>query len=159
MGGLELDISSSFTQLGLSVSSNLSLKTYIHSIAKHASQKLGFLSRARGFFSPSQLPTIYKPQICPSLEYCSHFWGGAPRSPLHLLDKVQSKATRLIHNPYLPKSLHSLLSSSGCRSVYFLSSFSWKVLTGNQEYYSLSPEACSIHQKLYSITPFPIHTN
>ena len=53
MSGHELDISSSFTQLGLLVSSNLSCKTHIHSIAKHAFQKLGVLSRARGFFSPS----------------------------------------------------------------------------------------------------------
>ena len=108
MSGHELGISSSFTQLGLSVSSNLSWKTHIHSIAKHASQKLGFLSRARGFFSPSQLLTIYKSQIPPSLEYCSHVWGGAPRTSLHLLDKVQSKAIRLIDNPSLTKSLKSL---------------------------------------------------
>ena len=108
MSGHELDISSSFTHLGLSVSSNLSWKTNIHSIAKHASQKLGFLFRARGFFSPSQLLTIYKSQIRPYLEYCSHVWGGAPRSSLHLLDKVQSKAIRLINNPNLTKSLQSL---------------------------------------------------
>ena len=55
MNGRKLDISSSFTQLGLSVSSNLTWKPHINSIAKHASQKLGFLSRARGYFSPSQL--------------------------------------------------------------------------------------------------------
>ena len=48
LSGHELDIYSSSTQLGLSVSSNLSRKTHIHSIAKHASQKRGFLSRARG---------------------------------------------------------------------------------------------------------------
>ena len=108
MSGHELDISSSFTQLGLSVSSNLSWKTHIHSTAKHASQKLGFLSRARGLFSPSQLLTIYNSQIRPSQEYCSHVWGGAPRSSLRLLDKVQSKDIRLINNPCLTKSLQSL---------------------------------------------------
>ena len=90
------------------MSSNLSWKTHIHSTATHASQKLGFLSRARGFFSPSQLLTIYKCQIRPSLEYCSHIWGGAPRSSLHLLDKAQSKAVRLINNPSLTRSLQSL---------------------------------------------------
>ena len=74
MNGHKLDISSSFTQLGLSVSSNLTWKPHINSIAKHAYQKLGFLSRAHGYFSPSQLLTIYKSQIRPSLEYCSHVW-------------------------------------------------------------------------------------
>ena len=71
MNGHKLDISSSFTQLGLSASSNLTWKPHIISIAKYASQKLGFPSRARSYFSPSQLLTIYKSQIRPSLEYCS----------------------------------------------------------------------------------------
>ena len=69
---------------------------------------LGFLSRARGYFSPSQLLTIYTSQIRPSLEYCSHVWGGAPKSSLHLLDRVQSKAIHLINNQNLTNSLQSL---------------------------------------------------
>ena len=108
MNGDELDASASFTQLGLSLSSNLTWKTHIHSLAKHASQKLGFLARARGFFSSSNLLSIYKSQIRPSLEYCSHVWGGAPKSTLCLLDKVQSKAIRLINNPNLTNSLQPL---------------------------------------------------
>ena len=108
MNGQKLDISSSFTRLGLSVSSNLTWKPHINSIAKHASQKLGILSRAHGYFSPSQLLTIYKSQIRPSLEYCSHVWGGAPKSSLNLLDRVQSQAIRLINNPNLTNSLQSL---------------------------------------------------
>ena len=89
----ELDVSSPFSQLGLSVSSTLTGKPYIHSIAKHASQKLGFLFRARGFFSPSQLLTIYKSKIRPSLEYCSHVWGGAFKSTLQPFEKVQSNSS------------------------------------------------------------------
>ena len=58
MNGHRLDISSSSTQLGISISSTLTWKPHIHSIAKHASQELSFLSRARGYFSPSQLLTI-----------------------------------------------------------------------------------------------------
>ena len=108
MNSDKLDTSASFTQLGLSLSFNLTWKTHIHSLAKHASQKLGFLARARGFFSPSHLLSIYTSQIRPSLEYCSHVWGGALKSTLCLLDKVQSKAIRLINNPNLTKSLQPL---------------------------------------------------
>ena len=117
---------------------NLSWKSHVHSIAKHASQKLGFLSRARGLFCPSQLLTIYKFQVRPSLEYCSHVWGGAPRSSLHLLDKVQSKAIRLINNPSLTKSLQSL---SHHRLVADLSIF-YRYFYGNcsQEIKSIIPD-------------------
>ena len=108
MNGDKLDTSTSFTQFGLSLSSNLTWKTHVHSLAKHASQKLGFLARVRGFFSSSHLLSIYKFQIRPSLEYCSHVWSGAPNSTLCLLDKVQSKAIRPINNPNLTKSLQPL---------------------------------------------------
>ena len=63
MNSRELDISSTFTQLGISILSNLTWKPHTHSIAQHASQKLGFLSRACGYFSPSQLLTIYNPRF------------------------------------------------------------------------------------------------
>ena len=108
MNDTEPDTSTSFTQLGLSLSSSPTWETDIHLLAKHASQKLGFLARARGFFSSSHLPTKYKSQIRPSLEYCSHVWDGAPKSTLCILDKVQSKAIRLTNNPNLTKSLQSL---------------------------------------------------
>ena len=108
MNGDELQTSASFTQLGLSLSSNLTGKAHIHSLAKHASQKLGFLARARGVFSTSHFLSINKSQIRPSLEYCSHVWGGAPKSTLCLLYKVQSKAIRLINNPNLLKFLQPL---------------------------------------------------
>ena len=49
-----------------------------------------------------------KSQIQPSLECCSHIRGGAPKSSLHLLDKIQSKAIHLINNPNIIKSLQSL---------------------------------------------------
>ena len=78
MNGDELETSISYTQLGLSPLSNLTWKTHTHSLAKHTSQKLGFLTRAHGFFSSSHPLTIYKFQIRPSLVYYSHAWGGAP---------------------------------------------------------------------------------
>ena len=56
----------------------------------------------------SHLLSIYKSQIRPFLEYCSHVWGGASKSTLCLLDKVQPKAIRLINNPNLTKSLQPL---------------------------------------------------
>ena len=121
MNGDELDTSASFTQLSLSLSSNLTWKTHIHALAKHASEKLGFLARAPGFFSSSHLLSIYNSRIRPSLECCSHVWGGAPKSTLCFLDKVQSKAIRIINNPNLTKSLQPLSHRRlvGDLSIYY----------------------------------------
>ena len=63
---------------------------------------------------------LYKSQTRPSLKCCSYVWGGAPKSTLCLLDKIQSKAIRLINNPNLTKSLQPL---SNRRLVGYLSTF------------------------------------
>ena len=52
----ELDTSASFTQLGPSLSSNLTWKTHIHSLAKHASQSSASSPEPAGF---SHLLTFY----------------------------------------------------------------------------------------------------
>ena len=53
--------------------------------------KVFFLSRGLWFFSSSPILTIYKSQIRPSLEYCSHICGGAQTSTICFLNKVQLK--------------------------------------------------------------------
>ena len=95
-----------FHLLGLTISSNLSWKPHIQQIAKSASAKLGILFRCRPFFTSEQLLRIYKGLIRPCLEYCSHVWGGS--SSTYLLDRVESKAFRLINAPLLTSQLPSL---------------------------------------------------
>ena len=47
-------------------------------------------------------------QISASASSCFHIWGGAPKSSLHLFDKVQSKAIHLTNNPNLTNYLQFL---------------------------------------------------
>nr|CAH7744810.1 unnamed protein product [Callosobruchus chinensis] len=79
---------------------------HVSSIATAAGKKLGFLFRARKYFSPSNLLTLYKAQIRPSLEYCSHIWGAAAPTTLSILDAVQRRAIRLIGDPASTCHLH-----------------------------------------------------
>nr|CAH7768718.1 unnamed protein product [Callosobruchus chinensis] len=60
------------------------------------------------YFSPSNLLTLYKAQIRPSLEYCSHIWGAAAPTTLSILDAVQRRAIRLIGDPALTCHLQLL---------------------------------------------------
>nr|CAH7737429.1 unnamed protein product [Callosobruchus chinensis] len=78
-----------------------SIGTYEHvsSIATVAGKKLEYLFKARKYFSPSNLLTLFKAQIRPSLEYRSHIWGGAAPTALSILDAVQRRAIRLIGKP------------------------------------------------------------
>nr|CAH7758775.1 unnamed protein product [Callosobruchus chinensis] len=51
---------------------------------------------------------LYKAQIRPSLEYCSHIWGAAAPTTLSILDAVQRRAIRLIVDPALTCHLQPL---------------------------------------------------
>nr|CAH7756401.1 unnamed protein product [Callosobruchus chinensis] len=81
---------------------------HVSSIATAAGKKLGYLFRARKYFSQSNLLTLYKAQIRPSLEYCSHIWEAAAPPTLSILDAVQRRAIRLIGDPALTCHLQPL---------------------------------------------------
>nr|CAH7740839.1 unnamed protein product [Callosobruchus chinensis] len=81
---------------------------HVSSITIAARKKLGYLFRARKYFSPSKLLTLYKVQIRPSVEYCSHIWGAAALTTLSILDAVQRRTIRLIGDPALTYHLQPL---------------------------------------------------
>ena len=90
MDGSVLEEKSSFEMLaGLTFSSKLDWGSYIISIAKTASKKIGPLIRSMKFLSPEVALYLYKSTICPCMEYCCHVWVSVLSSYLELLDKLQ----------------------------------------------------------------------
>ena len=96
----------SINSLGLQISSSLSWRDHIVQIAKSASKKLGVFFRCKHYSNAAQLFKLYTGFIRPCLEYCSHIWGSSPHTSL--LDRVESKAIRLIGNPSLTLTLDPL---------------------------------------------------
>ena len=68
MGGSILEEKSSFKMLGLTFSSKLEWGSYIISIAKTASKKIGALIRSMKFLSPEVALYLYKSTIHPCME-------------------------------------------------------------------------------------------
>ena len=64
--------------LGLTFSSKLDWGSYIISVAKTASKKIGALIGSIKFLSPEVALYFYKSTICTFTEYCCHVWAGAP---------------------------------------------------------------------------------
>ena len=89
--GSVLEEKSSFKMLGLTFSSKLDWGSYIVSITKTASKKIGALIRTVQFLSPEVALYLYKSTIRP---YCCHVWAGAPSCYLELLDKLQKRICR-----------------------------------------------------------------
>ena len=93
--------------LGLTVSSKLDWSSYIVSIAKTASKKMGALIRSMKFLSAEVALYLNKPTIRACMEYCSHVWAGAPSCYLELLEKLQKRICRTV-GPSLVASLEPL---------------------------------------------------
>ena len=66
---------------------------------------MGVLFQCKQYFNSAQLFKLYTGFIRPCLEYRSHIWGSSYTS---LLDKVESKAIRLIGDPFLTSTLDPL---------------------------------------------------
>ena len=102
MDGSVLAEKTPFKMLGLTFSSKLDWGSYIVSIAKTASKKIGALIRSMKFLSPEVAQYLYKSTIRPCMEYCCHFWADAPSCYLELLDKLQKRYVGLLVLHLLP---------------------------------------------------------
>ena len=107
MDGSNLEEKIFFKMQGLTFSSKLDWGSYIVSIAKAASKKIGALICSMKFLSPEIALYLYKSTIRPCMEYCCHVWAGAPSCCLQLLDKLQKRISRTA-GPSLAVSLEPL---------------------------------------------------
>ena len=96
MDGSVLEEKSSFNMLGLTFSSKLDWGSYIISIAKAASQKIGALIRSMKFLSPEVALYLYKSTLRSCMRYCCHVMAGTPSCHLELLDKLQKRICRIV---------------------------------------------------------------
>ena len=95
MDGSFLEEKSSFKMLGF-FSSKWDWGSYITSIAKTASKKIGALIRFSKFLSLDVALYLYKSTIRPCLEYCCFAWASAPNCYLDVLNWVPKQVRRTI---------------------------------------------------------------
>ena len=107
MDGSVPEEKSSLKMLGLTFSFKLDWGSYITSIAKTASKKIGALIHSMKFLSPEVALYLYKSTIHSCMEYCCHVWAGTPSCYLDLLDKLQKQICRIV-GPSIAASLEPL---------------------------------------------------
>ena len=91
----------------MAFSSKLDWGSYIISIAKTASKKIGALTRSTKFLFPEVALYLYESIIHPCMECCCHVWAGAPRCYLELSDNLQKCICRTV-GPSLSLSLEPM---------------------------------------------------
>ena len=87
--GSVLEEKSSFKMLQLTFTSKLDWGSYIISIAKTSSKKIGALICSMKFIFPEV--AVSKSTIFPCMEYCCHVWAGTPTWYWELLDKLEKR--------------------------------------------------------------------
>ena len=92
--GSVLEGKPSFEILGLTFSFKLDRGSYITSIAKSASKKIGSLIRSMKFLSREVALYLYKSTIRLCIKYHWHVWAGAPSCYLEFLYKLQKRICR-----------------------------------------------------------------
>ena len=107
MDGSVLEEKTSFKMLGLTFSSRLDWGSYIVSIAKTASKKIGALIRSMKCFSSEAALYLYKSTVRPCMKHCCHVWVRAPSCYLELLDKLEKRICRTV-GPSLAASFEPL---------------------------------------------------
>ena len=97
MNGVPLEEQDNLDRLlGLKFTTDLKWKEYIFSVAKDVSKMIGSLFRSRAYLTPEAILYLYKSQIRPKMEYCSHIWAGSPMNALSVLDRLQNRIKYLI---------------------------------------------------------------
>ena len=107
MNGSVLEEKPFFKMLGLTFTSKLDWGSYIISISKTGSRKIGTLIHYVNFLTPEVALYLYKSTILPCIEYCCHVWAGAPSCYLQLLEKLQKWIYRIV-GPSLVTSLEPM---------------------------------------------------
>ncbi|CAF4900062.1 unnamed protein product [Pieris macdunnoughi] len=142
--------------LGVDISSDVQFHGHLEGKAKLASKKLGVLSKARRYFTPGHRMQLYKAQIRPHMEYCSHLWAGAPQYQLLPLDRIQRRAVRIVDDQSLSEWLDPLALR---RDVGSLCIF-YRIYHGecSEELFGLIPAAEFHHRTSRQNTKFhPYH--
>ena len=126
--------------LGLAFFSKLDWGSYIISIAKTATKKIGALIHSMKFLSPEYALYLYKSMLRPCMEYCCHIWAGAPSCYLELLDKLQKRICTTV-GPTLAASLQPLAHHQNVASVSLLWVLLWLMFfrtgsTGSTSFFS-----------------------
>ena len=104
----------------MTFSSKFDWNSYIISIAKTASKKIGALIRSVKFLSAEVALYLYKSTILPCMEYCCHVVSVGPSFYLELLDKLQKWICKNV-GPSLAASLEPLAHRENVASLKLVS--------------------------------------
>ena len=86
----------SYGYLGIEVDETLSWQTQVDTMVKKVSAGLGVLKKVRDLVPRQTLVRIYEALVLAYFDYCSEVWGSLGKRLSNRLQKLQSRAARII---------------------------------------------------------------
>jgi ribonuclease P/MRP protein subunit RPP40 len=83
--------------LGFTFDKNFTFSTHIHQIISKSNSRVGIIKRTFTSLTKSNFTILYKSLVRPILEYCSQIWSPHLHKDINELEKVQRRATKLVH--------------------------------------------------------------
>ena len=82
--------------LGVYSDQNLSWNVHVDNLYKKIAAGIGVLKRSRAFVPFDTLQTMYTSLVQPHFDYCSEIWGCCNKTLSLKLQKLQSRAVRIL---------------------------------------------------------------
>lgn len=132
VGNLEIKRVKTTKSLGLMIDESLSWTAQVEHISKKVTSGLGILRRLRDTIEYNSLIIIYQSIIQPYFDYCAQVWGCLGKTLADKLQKLQSRAFRIISRENYTTRSADILSKLGIpnlekRRMQQLSIFMYKV--------------------------------
>lgn len=90
--------------LGVTINSNLTWGTHINTIAGKGNRTLGFIRRNLRDCSKRVKSAAYTSMVRPTVEYACSVWDPTEQKQVKVLEKVQKRAARFVHNNYTDRT-------------------------------------------------------
>ena len=94
--GQSLSAVDTVSDLGVVVSSDLSVTKQVDAVVAKANRFVGFIRRHLRFLDPSSIETIYKSYVRPLAEYCIQAWRPWLIKDVTRLEQVQRRVTKMV---------------------------------------------------------------
>ena len=98
IGDSAIDLVKNVKYLGVQLDSNLDCNQHMKVLCSKVSRAIGFLKHAKKFVPKETLIQMYKDIVEPHFRYCSSVWGSCGEIRLMALQKLQSRAARIVSN-------------------------------------------------------------
>ena len=124
---LVIQASSSYKDLGVIMSRDLSWSNHVDTLVNKANKVLGLLKRTIGSKNREIFSVLYRSLVRPLLEYASPVWSPYLVKDKLAIESIQSRASRIV----LGQKRHKISYEDRCELL------GWSTLERQREYFSL----------------------